>query len=95
MSDLEPRNGPQRQRPSHNGGGNGGNGGDPSFNWKALLLLAMAAALIGGAFLYRNPAGPVREVPYSTFHAAVVNKWVDTTKPLDLVSEVGGMNDYL
>jgi cell division protease FtsH len=91
MSDPEPRNSPQRQRPSHNGG----SGGEPSFNWKALLLLAMAASLIGGAFLYRNPAGPIREVPYSAFHSAVLNKWVDTSKPLDLVSEVGGMNDHL
>jgi cell division protease FtsH len=88
MSDSEFRNGPQGKRP-------GGGGNEPQFNWRALLLLALAAALIGGAFLYRTPGGTIREVPYSAFHSAVENKWVDTSKPLELVSEPGAINDQL
>jgi len=90
MSESEFRNGPQGKRP---GGGGGGN--EPQFNWRALLLLALAAALIGGAFLYRTPGGTIREVPYSAFHSAAENKWVDTSKPLELVSEPGAINDHL
>ncbi len=57
--------------------------------------MAMAAALIGGAFVYRNPAGTLREIPYSVFQNAVEKKWVDDSKPLDLISEAGGINDHL
>ena len=90
MSDLEPRNTPERPR-----SGNQGNGGDPQFNWRALLLLATAAALIGGAFMYRSPGGTTLEVPYSKFHKAVENNWVDRTKPLELVSEAGAINEHI
>ena len=90
MSDSDPRNSPERPR-----SGNQGNGGDPQFNWRALLLLAMAAALIGGAFMYRSPGGTILEVPYSKFHKAVENNWVDRTKPLELVSEAGAINEHI
>ncbi len=91
MSDSESRNGPQGQRP-----GNGGNnGGDQPFNWRALLLLAMATALIGGAFVYRTPTASIKERPYSEFHAAVANHWVDASRPLELISEAGSINDHV
>ncbi len=96
MSDSEPRNSPQGQRSGNGGnGGNSGRDGDPQFNWRALLLLALATALIGGAFVYRTPGGTIREVPYSEFHAAVAKNWVDATRPLELVSEAGGINDHV
>ncbi len=90
MSDSDPRNSSERPRP-----GNNGNGGEPQFNWRALLLLAMAAALIGGAFMYRSPGGAILDVPYSKFHKAVANNWVDRNKPLELVSEAGAINDHI
>jgi len=34
-------------------------------------------------------------VPYSKFHKAVENNWIDRTKPLELVSEAGAINDHL
>ncbi len=45
--------------------------------------------------LFKSPGGPVHEVTYSEFEAAVEKKWVDPARPLDLVNEPGSLNDHL
>ena len=87
MPEPENRNSSQRQRPSQNG--------DPQFNWRALILLALSGALLAGFLVYRAPGSNVREIPYSVFKSAAEKHWVDATRPLELVSEPGNLNDYL
>ncbi|MEY5027182.1 MAG: hypothetical protein RLZZ244_2710 [Verrucomicrobiota bacterium] len=91
MSDFEPRNSPQRQRP--------GNGGDPQFNWRTLLLLVTGGLLILGAFATNmKPGGEALERSYSEFREMVERKQIvkdSPGKPLELVTEPGGVNDHL
>ena len=87
MPEPENRNSSQRQRPSQNG--------DPQFNWRALILLALSGALLAGFLVYRAPGSNMREIPYSVFKSAAEKHWVDATRPLELVSEPGNLNDYL
>ncbi|MEI6713030.1 MAG: ATP-dependent zinc metalloprotease FtsH [Verrucomicrobiota bacterium] len=91
MSEPEPRNNPQRQRP--------GNGGDPQFNWRTLLLLAIGGALILGAALsYHTPQGGVISLPYSAFREAVEKQQIvkgNKDKPLELITDTTGIGEHL
>ncbi len=90
MSDLEPRNSQPRNR-------SGGNGGDPSsFNWRTLFLLLVGAALILGALItYRTPIGTVVDVPFSEFRESVEKNLIWKNKPLRLITESNGAENYL
>ncbi|MEO6871494.1 MAG: ATP-dependent zinc metalloprotease FtsH [Chthoniobacterales bacterium] len=68
-------------------------GGDPNFNWRGVILFAIAFALIGLAILFRGGTGYNTEenVPYNRFlelldHKQIVN---DPKYPLQLVVEDG------
>ena len=65
---------------------------DPQFNWKGLLLFAVAFALIGGAFLFRE-SGLVNteEITLSRFEELLKGGKIISTadKPIDLVVEDG------
>ena len=67
--------------------------GDPNFNWRGVILFAIAFALIGLAVLFRGGTGygTEEDVPYNRFldlleHKQVVN---DPKFPLRLVVEEG------
>src|SRR5450432_3018871 len=68
-------------------------GGDPNFNWRGVILFAIAFALIGLALLFRGGTGygTEEDVPYNRFlelleHKQIVN---DPKFPLRLVIEEG------
>ena len=66
---------------------NGGNG-DPTFNWRGLILFVIAILLIGGAFFLKGgPMGNVREIPYPEFKRLLENDQIVKEKGIDLINE--------
>ncbi|HEV8184421.1 MAG TPA: AAA family ATPase, partial [Chthoniobacterales bacterium] len=67
-------------------------GNEPSFNWRGVVLIAIAFALIALAVLFRGGAyANVEDVPYNRFLELLENKQIATDKnfPLQLVVEEG------
>jgi cell division protease FtsH len=67
-------------------------GGDPNFNWRGVILFAIAFALIGLAVLFRGSTyANVEDVPYNRFIELLENKQIVTDKNyhLELVVEEG------
>ena len=67
-------------------------GNEPNFNWRGVILIAIAFALIGLAVLFRGGAyANVEDVPYNRFLELLDNKQivVDKNLPLKLVVEDG------
>src|SRR3979490_2871024 len=67
-------------------------GNEPSFNWRGVILIAIAFALIGLAVLFRGGAyANFEEVPYNRFLELLENKQivVDKNYPLQLVYQEG------
>jgi len=63
---------------------------DPNFNWRGLILFAIAFALIGGALLFRGGgSGNMEEVDYPRFLRMVDDGQIAKDKPLTLVVEDG------
>ena len=91
MSQPDPRP-PKPTRPSN------GNGGDPNFNWRGLVLFAIAIAMIGGAYAF-NKGGPMvggtKDLPYPQFIELLDAGRIDKEKGIDLVSEPGNPTDFL
>lgn len=84
--------GPKENRPRQN------NNNDPQFNWRGLVLLAVAFALIGGAFLFRGGSFMQPDVIlYPQFEQLIAeNKIIATAeKPLELVVERGSNTQFL
>ena len=76
MAQPDPRS-PKSNRPPN---GNG-NGGDPNFNWRGLVLFAIAIAMLGGAYVFHNGSGPMmggtKELPYPDFITALEADRID------------------
>jgi cell division protease FtsH len=75
------------KKDNKNGGGN-----EPSFNWRGIVLIAIAFALIGLAVLFRGGAyANVEDVPYNRFLELLDGKQIASDKnfPLQLVVEEG------
>src|SRR5215213_5312889 len=67
-------------------------GNEPSFNWRGVILIAIAFALIGLAVLFRGGAyANVDEIPYNRFLELLENKEIvaDSKYPLQIVVEDG------
>ena len=67
-------------------------GNEPSFNWRGVILIAIAFALIGLAVLFRGGAyANFEEIPYPRFLELLDNKQivVDKNYPLQLVYQEG------
>src|SRR2546423_14418483 len=67
-------------------------GNEPSFNWRGVILIAIAFALIGLAVLFRGGAyANFEDVPYNRFLELLENKQivVDKNYPLQLVYQEG------
>ncbi|HEY5894721.1 MAG TPA: ATP-dependent zinc metalloprotease FtsH [Chthoniobacterales bacterium] len=74
---------------------NNRNGGtDPNFNWRGIILFALAFALIGGALLFR-PLANVQDLPYYKFEQALKDHAFDRSKPIQLVVEQGRSTQYI
>ena len=79
---------PKSDRDSQNDKKTGGN--EPTFNWRGVVLIAIAFALIGLAVLFRGGNYTnVEEVPLNRFFELLENKQIATDKnyPLQLVVE--------
>ncbi|MDQ3620948.1 MAG: ATP-dependent zinc metalloprotease FtsH [Verrucomicrobiota bacterium] len=65
---------------------------DPNFNWRGVVLFAIAIALIGGAFLIRQDMENVKIVPFPEFRRQLDGDLIvnDKSKPVRLVSDQGG-----
>ncbi|MEP6937470.1 MAG: ATP-dependent zinc metalloprotease FtsH [Chthoniobacterales bacterium] len=77
------RNSPKENKPR---------GNEPTFNWRGVVLIAIAFALIGLAVLFRGGAYTnVEDVPYNRFLELLDGKQIATDKnyPLQLVVEEG------
>ena len=67
-------------------------GNEPSFNWRGVILIAIAFALIALAVLFRGGGyQTLEEVPYNRFLELLSNKQIlhDKNNPLTLVVEEG------
>ena len=65
------------------------NGNDPNFNWRGLILFAIAVFLLLGAFLMKGGAYPNNDIPYKVFHEYLESDKIDKTKNVDLIYEEG------
>jgi len=83
-------------KPSPQGNGDG-NQQDPSFNWKGLILISMAMALIASAFFFGNSERVFKTISYSEFKEEVGSGGVYNSKdyPLTLVSNQGSFEQYI
>ncbi len=67
-------------------------GNEPNFNWRGVILIAIAFGFIALAMLfYRGGMQPVEEVPYNRFLELLDNKQIvnDKNLPLTLIVEEG------
>src|SRR3954467_927181 len=67
-------------------------GNEPSFNWRGVILIAIAFALIALAVLFRSGTyANFEEVPYPRFLELLENKQIinDKNNPLQLVYQEG------
>ena len=82
MAQPEPRS-PKGNRPPN------GSNGDPNFNWRGLILFAIAILLIGGAFIFNKngPMGSAEEVSFPRFKEMLEKDQIDKTKGIDLINE--------
>ena len=91
--DSEESSSSKQKRPSREPGGQ-----EPQFNWRGLLLFAVAFALIGGAFLFRE-SGLVNtdEITLPKFEALLKEGKIISTqdKPLDLIVGEGSNTQNL
>ena len=67
---------------------------DPNFNWRGIILFALAFALIGGALLFR-PLANVQEVPYYKFEELLKSGAFDRNKAIELVVEQGRSTQFI
>ncbi len=71
---------------------------DPNFNWRGVVLFALAIALIGGAFLFRNDMTRTKDVPFPKFRELLEKDLVirdDPQRPIELVSEPNSSTDTI
>ncbi|MGV3532840.1 MAG: AAA family ATPase, partial [Chthoniobacteraceae bacterium] len=88
MAQPDPRS-PNNGRPPKGGGTS-----DPNFNWRGLILFAIAIALIGGALISKGQMANVAEVPLSKFYEYLEKDMVVKDK-VDLVSDPGNAATYI
>src|SRR5580765_5274158 len=78
------RNSPRENKPR---------GNEPNFNWRGVILIAIAFALIGLAVVFRGGAyNNVEDVPYNRFLELLDSKQIvkdDKDNPVTLVVEEG------
>jgi len=98
MAQPDPRS-PKSSRPP-----NGNGAGDPNFNWRGLVLFAIAIAMLGGAYVFHNGGGPmmggVKDLPYPKFMEILEQDRLFKDKEtgvasLDLISEPGSATDFI
>ncbi len=84
----------QNSRPNRDRDPNGSAPQEPNFNWRGLILLIAAIALIGGALFYKNPVGSPKPLTYPEFRLALEQNRILPGK-LAIISEAGSVVDTL
>jgi cell division protease FtsH len=74
---------------------NGANGGDPNFNWRGILLIVAAIAIVGIAILGRTPYGTPETISWDKFQELMATKQIKTTTPLELIVEEGKPTQWI
>ena len=74
---------------------NGGNGGDPNFNWRGILLIVAAIAIVGIAILGRTPYGTPETIPWDKFQELMAAKQIKAATPLELIVEEGKPTQWI
>ncbi len=67
---------------------------DPNFNWRGLILFALAIALIGGAFFVKGGVGTPRDLSISELLAKIEQGVIDKSR-VELVTEQGSATDFI
>src|SRR5260370_29838144 len=70
---------------------------DPNFNWRGLILFALAVFLIGGFYLTNGRTAGLTEVPQSKFFELLEKDQVvsDAQHPVELIRDQGAGTEYL
>jgi cell division protease FtsH len=68
---------------------NSGNGGDPNFNWRGVLLIVLALALVAAALFFKGPYSTPEEVTPSQFLKKLQDGQiiVNADHPLEVIEE--------
>ena len=76
---------------------NSGNGGDPNFNWRGVILLAAALVLIAGALFFKGPYSTPDEISPDNFIKMLQAKQLAITKdhPLEVLTNDQKDPEYL
>jgi len=74
-----------------------GDGNDPGFNWRGLILISIAMALIASAFVFGGTNPNLREMGYGEFKGNVEQGAVldSPDYPLELVSQAGSYEQFI
>jgi cell division protease FtsH len=79
MSEFDP--------PSSKDGKQRGGNSDPNFNWRGLILFAVAISLFIGAFIYRGGVTSYKELTNAQFLELLQNDQIDKEKGVQIVRE--------
>ena len=91
MAQFDSRN-PKERPPRENGGGNNS---DPSFNWRGILLIIAAIAIVGIAIIGRTPYSAPETLTWDKFATLLENKQIKKTTPLELMVEDSKQTQWL
>ncbi len=90
MSEQQPPRPPQKGDEDPRG-----SGGEPSFNWRGLILLSIAVMLVASAFVWKRRDSGSEGKSYTQFVEAVKAGKVDNSQPLELLKTQGSMEEVL
>ncbi len=68
---------------------------DPNFNWRGVVLFAVAIALIGGAFLFKSDMTHAKDLAFPDFVKALEANKIVRDRPVELVSEPNSATDSI
>ena len=91
MAQLDSRN-PKERPPRNSGNGNGGS--DPNFNWRGIMLFAMAIALIGLAFFVHSPLRNPEPTDYWKFEQMLAEGKIKPDHPIEILVDSDGRSTH-
>ena len=90
MAQFDSRN-PNERSPRDRGGNNP----DPNFNWRGILLIVAAIALVGFAIIGRTPYGTPETLTWDKFEALMDGNQIKKTTPLEILDEGDKQTQWL
>jgi cell division protease FtsH len=76
---------------------NSGNGGDPNFNWRGILLIVLALVLVAGAVFFKGPYSSPEEITIDNFKKLLTENQivVNADHPLKVLVEENTRVEHL